>query len=358
MTNPNNKLWNRNFFLVWQGQFASLLGNQAFMIAMMFWVKQTTESATTLGLIMMSANIPAVLLSVVGGSIADRYNRKKIIIAIDAINGIAVCSLALIMFQFPDHTNLILGYLFFVAMLLGTTGGFFRPAILAALPDIVPQDKLASANSVISATVQFAQLAGNSVGGILFRVLGAPLLFLVDGITYLFSAFSESFIDLPDNSKQEKKAESIKEVYRHFIDDTKEGFAYLMKRTGMKEFFVVASIINFSVIPGIVLLPFYVEDHLGQVSDWYGFIIASYGVGSMFGFLGASLIKAKGNKKLATLSISYLGLCGCIITMGLIDYHIYALLLMSLAGAFNGYLNVNMLTIIQSNIDDDMRGRA
>ena len=107
MTKPT-KLFNRHFVLLWQGQFVSSMGSQAFSIAMMFWIKHATESATLMGLIMMVSQIPAVLLGPLGGSFADRHSRRSIIIWCDLLRGLLVLSLAAVMFLDPGATDLIL----------------------------------------------------------------------------------------------------------------------------------------------------------------------------------------------------------------------------------------------------------
>ncbi len=363
MSNTHRKIWNSDFFLLWQGQFVSLLGSQAFFIAMMFWIKQNTGSATLMGLLMMSASIPGVLFNPIGGTIADRYSRKTILIMTDTINGMAVLTLATSVFLLPaEYNQFILVHMFIVAVLLGSTGAFFRPAILACLPDLVPKEKLNAANSIGQATMQIAQLLGNSVGGVLFRVLGAPLMFLIDGISYLISAFSESFINLPDKSDPSQKDESkakkpIRELFHEFWQETKDGLHYLLAKKGMREFFTIGAIINFFMVPASVLLPFYVEDHLQATTDWYGFIIAALGVGSLIGYAIAGVSKPKGFAKLVILSVCFILMSCCITAMGFIDDPYVALLLMAIIGLCNGIINVNMLTIIQLHIDDDMRGR-
>jgi len=192
-----DKLLNRNFFLLWQGQLVSQIGSQAFAIAMMFWVKHATGSATLMGMLMMVSNLPAVILGPIGGTIADRYSRRRIIIFCDFLNGVVVLTLAILIFAYPSATELILISLFIVSTLVAVSGAFFRPAITAAIPDIVPKTKIAAANSLTQSSIQIATFIGQGAGGVLFRVLGAPVLFLVDGVTYLFSAVSEFFITIP-----------------------------------------------------------------------------------------------------------------------------------------------------------------
>jgi DHA3 family macrolide efflux protein-like MFS transporter len=183
------KLFNRNFFLLWQGQFVSQIGSQAFAIAMMFWIKHQTGSASLMGLLMMVSMLPAVILGPIAGTVADHFSRRKIIILSDILRGIPVLILALMIFFVPISPGVIIVLLFFVTLVLGILSSFFRPAISAAIPDIVPKEKISAANSLNQSSGQISLCVGQALGGYLFVVLGAPLLFLIDGITYLFSCF-------------------------------------------------------------------------------------------------------------------------------------------------------------------------
>ncbi|MHC4500988.1 MAG: MFS transporter, partial [Planctomycetota bacterium] len=196
MTQPI-RLLNKNFVLLWQGQLVSQLGTQAYAIAMMFWIKHQTGSATLMGLIMMVSQLPAVLLGPIGGAYADRHSRKLIIVLCDLVNGVVVLVLAAILFMASDGTDIVIAALFTVGIITSAVGAYFRPAVGAAIPDIVPTDKVAAANSMNQVSVQGATLLGQGAGGVLYRILGAPILFLVDGLTYIFSAVSEMFITIP-----------------------------------------------------------------------------------------------------------------------------------------------------------------
>jgi DHA3 family macrolide efflux protein-like MFS transporter len=110
------KLLNRNFFLLWQGQFISRLGSQVVAVALVFWIKHATGSAALMGPIQMASSLPAVILAPIGGAFADRYSRRKIIVLSDALRGVAMLSLVSLMFVAPGATDTILLWLLAVSI--------------------------------------------------------------------------------------------------------------------------------------------------------------------------------------------------------------------------------------------------
>ncbi|MEW5924290.1 MAG: MFS transporter, partial [Candidatus Zixiibacteriota bacterium] len=277
-----SKLLNKNFFLLWQGQFVSQLGSQVHGIAMMFWIKHATGSATLMGTIMMLSMLPGVIFGPLGGTIADNFSRKKIIVVSDILCGILVLALAGILFYSPEDVSVAVVWLFVIGIAMGIISAFFRPAISAAIPDLVPREKIAAANSMNQSSFQISSLLGQGTGGVLYRVLGAPVLFLFDGITYLFSAVSEMFITIPQ--KIPEKTTGFKPIMKKFSTDTGIGVKFVWSNKGMRAVFFTATLLNFLLSPLIVLLPFYIEDHLQLTPDWFGFLIAANGVGALIGY--------------------------------------------------------------------------
>lgn len=356
MENTSTKLFNKNFFLLWQGQTVSQIGSQIFSIALMFWIKHTTGSATLMGMIMTISMLPSVLLGPFAGTISDTFSRKKIIVIADIVSGFNVLLLATIIFfdlLSPDNTIIA------IFILLGMNGislAVFHPAVNAAIPDIVPEEKLQAANSFQQSSYQLSMFIGQAAGGILFLMFGAPLLFLFDGISYWFSALSESFIKIPQ--KVSKKHDSIKDAFKKFSADSLEGIKFVWGQKGIRFIFLSFAVMTFFIMPVVVLLPFFVEDTLGLKADWYGYIFAAFGFGSIIGYLLSGMINPKGKLRVYTtlsgLVITGLGLA----VFGMMTTGWAALFTMLIIGIADGYFTVNIFTILQLSVPSEMRGRV
>jgi MFS family permease len=350
------RLFNRNFFLLWQGQFVSQIGSQAYAIAMMLWVKHETGSASLMGLLMMVSMIPFVILGPFAGTFADHFSRRNIIIFSDILSGIPVLTLAFLMFYRPNASELLIVCLFLVNVTLAIIRSFFNPAISASIPDIVPREKVSAANSLNQSSVQISQFIGQGIGGYLFVLLGAPLLFLIDGITYLFSAFSESFIRIPQ--KIPEKSGVWLDKFRKFKSDTMEGFRYVWGHTGIRALFFAASFINFFAIPIFVLLPFYVEDHLNATSDWYGYILAAFGFGTLIGYGIAGGVKISSHIRSKAVISALILMSFCLPILSILREPVLALVLMIIIGALSGFFHIHIYTLLQIAIPSEMRGRV
>lgn len=142
------KLFTKNYLLLWQGQLISKLGNQIYIIALILWLKEVTGSKTIVSLFGAATSFPLVVIAIFGGAFADRFSRKKIIIGTDFLNGINMIIAAALFFFMPQTSMLLIILIFILAAVTSASQGFFGPAISAAIPDIVPEKKLAGANTM------------------------------------------------------------------------------------------------------------------------------------------------------------------------------------------------------------------
>ncbi len=350
------RLFNRDFALLWQGQLVSQLGSQAFLVATMYWTMEATGSASLVGVVMMLSALPMVLLGPFGGTLADRRARVPILVVCDLVSGAVVLSLAGLMLSGRGSTGLTMVWLLAVVAVLGCVRAFFQPAVTAAVPDLVPPSKLPAANSLIQLSSQGSTVLGQAVGGVLYRLLGAPLLFVADGVSYLLSAASESFIRQPPVAKGPRKKPAA--VLAEYVRDTGEGFAYLRRRPGLVALLVAASAVNFFLMPVFVLLPFYVEQSLGAGAAWYGFLLSGLSAGSIAGSVAAGLLRLPERHRGALLVGSFFAASVLLGLLGVATSRYLALALLTAAGLASGLINVHVITLFQTATPPELRGRV
>jgi len=352
------RLFNRNFILLWIGQAISQLGNQAYGLAVTFWLMEKTGSASLMGLLMTAGSLPGLLLSPFGGTVADRHSRIRIIIVSDLIAGFAVLGLTAATFLVPGRTHLLVTLLFIVAVTMGVNRSFFVPAIAACIPDLVPEEKLAPANSINQFTVQASLLVGQAAGGVLYRVIGAPLLFLFDGLSFLFSAVSSLFIRLDESGRKRSSGKTGREAFQEFMRDTAEGFRFVWSNRGLRDFVLSVSVVNLLLMPVIVLLPFYVRLFLHKDSAWFGFLMATISVGSVCGFLLAGVLRLKGQARARGILVALVVLPAVFGSFGFMLLPAAALLGAFVCGAALGFINVQFATMTQLSTPPELRGRV
>ena len=356
------RLWNRDFILLWQGQTVSQLGNQAFHIAMMSWLLRATGSASLMGLLMFTSLLPGVLLAPVGGTFADRHSRIRIALVCDLLAGAAVLSLAFVMFDprverlEPAAVRFVIQLMFGVSALVGILRAFFTPALSAAIPDLVPREKIPAANSLNQISVQSSNLLGQAIGGVLFQALGAAFLYLIDGLSFLFAGLCASLIRLPARAVAPKPAAA--RPFRQFLGETADGFRYLWKQTGLRDFTLIASLVNFLGMPILVLFPFFVELYLLKDARWYGFLLAAIGAGSVAGFVLAGAKPLEGEQRRRWISSAMVLAPLFFGVLGFVSNAWAALGVAFLGGAALGAINVYLMSMVQMATPDEVRGRV
>jgi DHA3 family macrolide efflux protein-like MFS transporter len=215
---------------------------------------------------------------------------------------------------------------------------------------------VAAANSLNEGSVEVATLFGQAIGGVLFKVLGAPVLFLLDGLSFLFSAISESFITIEQELPE--RADSWRETARHFNADLREGVAFVWNNKGMRSLMLTAAVINFFAMPFLVLLPFFVEDTLGVGADWFGYLLAGFGAGGVIGFVAAGTLKPTPRVRMLLMILALLAVSATLALVGMTRTPWIALLILAGGGVFHGLFNIWVTTLFQTTTPDSHRGRV
>jgi MFS family permease len=175
-------LRNRNFAFLWVGQLVSALGDYALFMALPFYVLEVTGSTSASGALLLAGAVPRVALGAVAGVLADRWDRRRVMIAADFAR--AALLLSLLLARLPDQ----LWVFYAVFALQGAVGQFFWPAKHALIPSIVPPERLQGANALNAVSDAITRLAAPGLGGLLLATVGYRALITFDAATYLVSA--------------------------------------------------------------------------------------------------------------------------------------------------------------------------
>lgn len=315
-------------------------------MALNFWMLEITGSTALMGMLSAVTMLPKIILGPFAGVFVDRWDRKKLIVLTDLIRGVIV--------TFVGIAG-VMGFIqvwmvFIVGIISGICAAFFNPAINSSRPDIVPEDKLLKANSVTSLAQSGMDMIGNAVGGVLYVLIGAPYMFLLNGISYLFSAFTEIFITIPKVKREEKEIT--------FIEDFKLGIKFLNDFKVYKKMFICSSIINFFGNAGMILLiPYFKEtEFLGAKK--YGFAMMVLAMGMVFGSILLSIKGIKRENKFKVFNISLVS-CTTLLLVAIITNNYIILLLCWLFGFFfNVIFNTIFSTAAMSTIPSDIRGKV
>jgi MFS transporter, DHA3 family, macrolide efflux protein len=351
--NNIKRLWNKNFSILWQGQLISDFGNAAFTVALGFWVLEATKSAlypfgntALMGLILACFAIPGVVLGPVAGAFADRHNRKLIIVAADFVRGVlfALMGLTVYLQIFPFVM------IYPLAIMAGACGAFFGPAISSVIPDIVSTDDLSKANSARSFSSALTQLLGSSLGGLLYSMLTAPILILINGISFLYASVTQLFMKLP--------AKPINPERKNILHDIAEGIKYTFGNRGIRTLVLTGMLINFFAVCGMTLMTplFTSEPNFGV--KLYGYIMGTMMAGMIIGMVVFSIVKIKPSQRAGIFGLSMMVMVFSMVPVGIIKNVYWLFPFAFLSGITNAIVNVMLQTILQTTVAAENRGKV
>ncbi len=285
----NQKLFSKDFTLVVIGQIISLFGNATIRFALPLYLLNLTGSSALYGTVTACAFIPAILLSPIGGIVADRVNKRNIMVILDFFTAAVILAFALLM----NGVNLIL-LLTVTLMLLYGIAGAYQPSVQASIPVLVDQDHFMAANSIINTISSFASLIGPVLGGVLYSAYGLKPVLWVCMVCFILSAVMEIFIKIPF-----RKQASDGGILKTAGTDFAESIRFIRKEKPVigKALLVICGINLFLAAMIIVALPYLVTEVLNleasQANRLYGFAEGILAAGGLAGGIGAGIFADK-----------------------------------------------------------------
>lgn len=307
MERIHQKLWSKDFTLVVIGQIISLFGNAILRFALPLYILEESGSAALFGIVSALAFLPMIIMSPIGGIVADRTNKQRIMVVLDFITAAIILGFILINGKVALAPLVVL-----VLMLLYGIQGAYAPAVQASIPLLAEGDRLVPANAVINLVQSFSALLGPVIGGILYGIYRLPPILTVGCACFVFSAVMELFIYIPHTPRETKG-----NVWGIVCADMTESFRFIFKEKPVMAK-TIGIIFSFNLFMSSMLmigLPVIITQNLGMSSELYGFSQGALAAGGIAGGIAAGVFGKKLNIRRAYLSLLVCGIG--IIPMGL-----------------------------------------
>lgn len=295
------KLFTKNFTLLVMGQASSLFGNYILRLALSMYVLETTGSAAVFAGILSVAAIPAILLSPLGGILADRADRRNIMVALDALTGLAVFGAAVIL---PgNHALFVIGALL---VTLSVFGAFETPTVQACIPQMLTGDNIIRGNAVVNQVASVSYLTAPLLGGILYAAVGLKPVMFASVFCFFVTASLEWFIRL-GRQPESGQGRLLAMVKNDFSDSVR--FMAKERPDIMKLLFLAALSRFFVMGIAMVGIPFIVRTILGLDARYYGGAESALAVATILGSIGAGLLTGKLKMEKLWLVLAAIGIC-------------------------------------------------
>ena len=343
--------YRRNLFLLLQGQFVTNLGNHIFDVAMLLWIRELTGSAAIMGLAMLFSGLPEALLAPIGGAMADRYGRVRVMVAADITGGLVFLGVLLVCFADPGPMGIVAA-LVAANLALGLCSACFIPSVTSLVPMLAPTTSLEKANAAQQFSDTGGRMIGQALGGFVFALLGGIWAVGLNAASFILSALSESFIK-GDKAPANPSEGTIENPVRSAWESLKR----VWKRRGLRRLVLGIAAFHFCLSALPVLLPFLAEHRLGLGGKWLGFLYVSYTGGIMAGFVLAGIVSGYCGDRMKTIAVaaSLAGLFFCLAGLSKTAWLTVPALLC--IGMSIGLIVVNLMTALQLAADDTERGR-
>jgi DHA3 family macrolide efflux protein-like MFS transporter len=345
-TPPNESLaGNRNFLLLWTGQFVSQLGDRLAMVAFPWLVYQKTGSAFSTGVVLALYTLPYVLFGPFAGVVIDRFDKRRLMVVADLLRAGLVLGIALM-----AHPALPL--VFAVSFLMASVTVFFDPCKLSLLPDIVRPTQLVRANSFLTMGENLSEIIGYSVAGLVAYYLSARIAFVADSATFLVSGVALVLMVYTPPVRDAALRQS-----RRILGQIREGTAFLFwhRQLAANTLLVIAAALGLGAAYPLTFL--LAVDVLGQGTKAFGLMEAAVALGYFAGSAVLAGVGARLRKGYAmTLGLSTMG--ASLVAVGLLHSLTAILVAFLLLGLANAAALIAIDTFFQEAVPEHLRGRV
>jgi MFS family permease len=337
-------LGHRNYRIYFFGMLISFTGTWMQSVAQGWLIYRLTGSAWLLGLAGFASQVPVFLLAPLGGVMADRHSRHRIIIATQTIAMLQAFALAAMTMTGVITVNAIFG----LAILLGVVNAFDLPTRQAFMVELVSKQDLMNAIALNSSMVQASRVLGPAVAGLLVGWLGEGPCFLINGISYLavLASLFAIRVSSASISKPEVNAFSL----------LREGFAYVQHSRPVRALLLLVAFVSIFGLPYSVLMPIFASEILHGGPRILGVLLGASGIGALMGALTlAARRNVHGLGRLVALSVAIFAV---VLILFAVSRNVIISTILLVPAGFCLLLQMSASnTLMQTMVPDRMRGR-
>ncbi len=343
--------WQIPFFTIWTGQALSLVGSTVTQFALVWYLTETTGSATVLATASMMALLPGIFLGPFIGALIDRWNRRVVMIVADSVIALAILWLAYLFWI----DALQIWHVYVIMFIRAVGGSFHLPAMQASTSLMVPKKHLARVAGINQTLNGVMNIIGAPLGALLMGLLPMHGVMLVDIVTAALAIGPLFFVHIP----QPKRADEGRAQKQSIWADLGDGLRYLRGWSGLMALIGFALIFKIALTPAISLIPLLVYKHFGGGAAQLSLVEAVTGVGIILGGLLLSIwggFKRQITTVMTAVIIFSLGF----IVLGLTPAGMFGLALVSMfvVGLMLPMIDGPIMAILQGTVVPEMQGRV
>jgi MFS family permease len=345
-TNKQVRKFNSDFWKYWTGQTISNLGSSVTLFALPLLVYKLSGSALDLGIASAATFLPYLLFGLILGAWTDRVNRKRMMIGTDIGRALIVASIP---FLFALGL-LTVWWIYIVAFIHATLTICFEAGEFAAIPSLVNQDDLVTANGRIQASYSGASIVGPLLAGVLVTLVPLSALLLFDALSFLASSFSLALISISFNKGEKRAPTSIR-------SDVAEGLRYVFSNPVLRNISIMMALVNFVGSTAYAQLIFFAKVQL-QATDFQASLLYSAGsLGVVILALAAGPLRK--HWSFSTVALGALMLEGILtVVFSLMRMYWAAIVLWTLIGGLGILFNINTSSLRQTIVPNHLLGRV
>ncbi|MED0962510.1 MFS transporter [Bacillus paramycoides] len=349
------KIATRNIILMMIGKMTSLLGAGIYTFAMGLYVLKTTGSGMGFATTLICGSIPRMVCGPIAGAVADRVNRRWLIIGMDLLSSLTM----LIMFILATIFGPSLLFIYVSAALLSICASFYSVALTSSIPNLVDEERIQKASALNQTAASLSNILAPIIGGVVFGFFSIKSFFLLNSITFFLAVIIQLFIVF-DLYKKE-----VAESKEHFLTSIKEGFSYVKRQHEIYGLMKIALWVNFFASALFVALPYIIVQNLHLSSKQLGTVEGMLAVGMLIGAIVLSVRKETNNLfrsvYVGLFLFASLSLCTIfplLVTIPKIASFIYYIAFMLLTGISMMVVNIPMQVHIQKTTNPSYLGRV